>query len=176
MTDFLLVSPIIVPLLGALVLIGFWGNVKLAKIVSLVTVLIVVLLAFHLLYKVWCEGILVTNLGNWDAPFGIVLVADLFAVLMVSVTALISLMSFTFVVLFHDTTRGNYIHPFLLMLLSGVNGVFMTGDLFNLFVFRLLQDPQVINYRRHRALSRFEMRLLHKSFPLLLVGKYGDEI
>ena len=150
MTDFLLVSPIIVPLLGALVLIGFWGNVKLAKIVSLVTVLIVVLLAFHLLYKVWCEGILVTNLGDWDAPFGIVLVADLFAVLMVSVTALISMMSFTFVVLFHDTTRGNYIHPFLLMLLSGVNGVFMTGDLFNLFVF-------------------FEVTLL-SSYALLAIG------
>ncbi|MDP9898163.1 monovalent cation/H+ antiporter subunit D [Variovorax ginsengisoli] len=72
--------------------------------------------------------------GNWRAPFGIVLVADRLSTLMVALTAVVA-----FAASIYSTSRwdraGVHFHPLLQLQLMGLNGAFLTGDLFNLFVF-----------------------------------------
>ncbi|RZJ26970.1 MAG: monovalent cation/H+ antiporter subunit D [Haliea sp.] len=72
--------------------------------------------------------------GNWQAPFGIVLVADRLSTMMVALTGVIA-----FAVSIYSTSRwdraGVHFHPLLQLQLMGLNGAFLTGDLFNLFVF-----------------------------------------
>ena len=73
-------------------------------------------------------------MGNWAAPFGIVLVADRLSVMMVALTALLALISLAAAHGDWDT-RGEHFHPLVQIQLMGLNGAFLTGDLFNLFVF-----------------------------------------
>lgn len=72
--------------------------------------------------------------GNWHAPFGIVLVADRLSSMMVALTGVIA-----FCASIYSTSRwdraGVHFHPLLQLQLMGLNGAFLTGDLFNLFVF-----------------------------------------
>jgi multicomponent K+:H+ antiporter subunit D len=76
----------------------------------------------------------VYRLGNWPAPFAIVLVADRLAALMLLLTSLIGTAAAVFSLgRWHRV--GAYFHPLFQFLLMGVNGAFLTGDLFNLFVF-----------------------------------------
>jgi len=73
-------------------------------------------------------------LGNWAAPFGIVLVADRLASAMLILTALVGLAAFLFALARWDRA-GVHFHPLLQFQIMGLNGAFLTGDLFNLFVF-----------------------------------------
>jgi multicomponent K+:H+ antiporter subunit D len=72
--------------------------------------------------------------GNWPAPFGIVLVADRLSSMMVALTGVVA-----FAASIYSTSRwdraGVHFHPLLQLQLMGLNGAFLTGDLFNLFVF-----------------------------------------
>jgi multicomponent K+:H+ antiporter subunit D len=72
--------------------------------------------------------------GNWAAPWGIVLVADRLSALMVALTALLALVALGAAHGRWDQ-RGEHFHPLLQVQLMGLNGAFLTGDLFNLFVF-----------------------------------------
>jgi multicomponent K+:H+ antiporter subunit D len=73
-------------------------------------------------------------LGNWAAPWGIVLVADRLSAMMVALTSLLSLVALGAAQGRWDT-RGEHFHPLFQVQLMGLNGAFLTGDLFNLFVF-----------------------------------------
>ncbi|WP_255196761.1 complex I subunit 5 family protein [Halorarius litoreus] len=85
--------------------------------------------------RVTAGGPLVYQLSNWDAPFGIVLVADALAVFMLGLAAVVSLAALVFSVWYLDTDdqRLSY-HALFHFMLVGVTGSFLTGDLFNLFV------------------------------------------
>lgn len=73
-------------------------------------------------------------LGSWPAPFGIVLVLDRLSALMLLLTAVLAAATFPFsLARWHRV--GVYFHPLFQFLLVGLNGAFLTGDLFNLFVF-----------------------------------------
>jgi multicomponent K+:H+ antiporter subunit D len=72
-------------------------------------------------------------LGNWPAPFGIVLVLDRLAALMLALTAVIALASLAAAM--RAAAQGPHFHTFFQLQLAGLNGAFLTGDLFNLFVF-----------------------------------------
>lgn len=73
-------------------------------------------------------------LGNWHAPFGIVLVVDRLSALMLVLASVLALASLMFS-LARWHRAGAHFHPLFQLLLMGVNGAFLTGDLFNLFVF-----------------------------------------
>lgn len=77
---------------------------------------------------------LIYLLGNWEAPYGIVLIADQLAALMLTLTALLGLCSLLYANAFWDKA-GVHFYPIFQMMLMGLNGAFLTGDLFNLFVF-----------------------------------------
>jgi multicomponent Na+:H+ antiporter subunit D len=88
-----------------------------------------------LLTTVWRDGIQVLQVGDWPAPFGITLVADLLSATMVVLTGVTG-----FAVSIYSLVSTNPRHeafgyyPLLLILLMGVCGAFLTGDIFNLYV------------------------------------------
>ena len=73
-------------------------------------------------------------LGDWQPPFGIVLVADRLAALMVFCCALLAAACVAYASAGADAHGRNF-HPLFQLQLLGINGAFLTGDLFNLFVF-----------------------------------------
>lgn len=81
------------------------------------------------------QGVLAVQLGGWAAPFGITLVADLLSALLVLVTGVMGLtvVAYSAATLGPEHEAGAH-HPLVLLLVAGVCGCFLTGDLFNLFV------------------------------------------
>ncbi|HEY9548447.1 MAG TPA: monovalent cation/H+ antiporter subunit D, partial [Kiloniellaceae bacterium] len=74
-------------------------------------------------------------LGNWPAPFGIVLVLDRLAALMVLLTSLLAVAVVIYAISSGWDKRGRHFHALFQFQLMGINGAFLTGDVFNLFVF-----------------------------------------
>lgn len=74
-------------------------------------------------------------LGGWKAPFGIVLVVDRLAAIMLVLSALVGLLALVHATVTQADRAGWHFHPLLQFQLMGLNGAFLTGDLFNLFVF-----------------------------------------
>src|SRR3546814_18620230 len=73
-------------------------------------------------------------LGNWPAPFGIVLVLDRLAALMVLLTSILATVVVLYVITSGWDNRGRHFHALFHFQLMGINGAFLTGDAFNLFV------------------------------------------
>lgn len=127
--------PILLPLFTALLLLlKIRRGPVLQRIISLVSIVIQVLVAISLIYISDNKGISVYALGNWAPPFGIVLVLDRLSALMVLTTAVLALFSIIYATRDNDTPGDSY-HSVVHFLLMGINGAFLTGDLFNLFVF-----------------------------------------
>src|SRR3546814_7329079 len=74
-------------------------------------------------------------LGNWPSPFGIVLVLDRLAALMVLLTSLLAVAVVIYAISSGWDKRGRHFHALFQFQLMGINGAFLTGDVFNLFVF-----------------------------------------
>jgi multicomponent K+:H+ antiporter subunit D len=79
----------------------------------------------------------VYQVGDWPAPFGIALVLDRLAALMLALTAVVAVASLAAALTARpaEDTRGRHFHALFQLQLMGLNGAFLTGDLFNLFVF-----------------------------------------
>ncbi|KMK77539.1 Na+/H+ antiporter subunit D [Alkalihalobacillus pseudalcaliphilus] len=132
----LIILPIIIPFLIGSILILFGKKVGIQRVISVITAIGMLGIAIYLAVDVYQEGITVLELGNWQAPFGIVLVADMFATMMVILSSIVGLVCLFFAFQTLSTKREKaYFYPFYFFLLAGVNGAFLTGDLFNLFVF-----------------------------------------
>lgn len=131
----MIVLPIFLPLLfGVLNLIALRSS-HLQKRISLAGVVVQLLVAIRLLSVVQQDGIQHLQVGNWQAPFGIVLVVDLFSAIMVAIAALVALVVMVYSQAAIDPPRVKYgFYPLFFLLLMGVNGAFTTGDLFNLYV------------------------------------------
>lgn len=132
----LLLFPIIIPLIFATILMLFPNKIKMQRLFALIGTVATLLSSAFLLAKVYNDGIQVVTLGSWPAPFGISMVSDLFSALLVVTSSLIVL----FVVLYSFPTIGikreqSFYYSAVLFLMTGVNGAFTTGDIFNLFVF-----------------------------------------
>ncbi len=132
----LIVYPIILPLLTGMLLIFLRRYPLTQRAISFVSVSITLVLAGALITRVKDSGIQTLNVGGWDAPFGITLAADMMAAILVFTTLVISLVGliFTYRSIGHAHER-HYVYPMILVLICGVNGSFLTGDIFNLFVF-----------------------------------------
>jgi multicomponent Na+:H+ antiporter subunit D len=80
-------------------------------------------------------GPLVLEVGNWPAPFGIIFVADMLSAILVTLTGVVGLAVVVFSLAAIDVQRERFAYyPLLLILLMGVCGAFLTGDIFNLYV------------------------------------------
>lgn len=114
----------------------FRNNIRLQKTISVLGLLGTLVVSIALVNTIMKDGIQTLQLGGWEAPFGISLVADMLAAILVTTSSIVSLACLIYA--FHSTDperEKNYIYPLLMLLISGVNGSFLTGDLFNLFVF-----------------------------------------
>lgn len=127
--------PVLLPLAAAILGAMGWRQVRWQRRAATAGSLALLGAAVALLERVAREGIQVLQLGSWPAPFGITLVADLLAAIMVVLAAVVGL---AVVVYSRDTIDhrreafGYY--PLVMVLLTGVCGAFLTGDLFNLYV------------------------------------------
>ena len=93
------------------------------------------LIALALFVRAYDGTISVYALGQWSAPFGIVLVLDRLSALMLLLTSVLAMIALCHAVITRLDRRGWHFHPLFQFLLVGLNGSFLTGDLFNLFVF-----------------------------------------
>jgi multicomponent Na+:H+ antiporter subunit D len=132
----LVALPILIPLCTGTVCLLCWGRVDLQRRISVVSGLVNLAVALTLLWRVCADGILVSMMGNWPPPFGIALVADLLSSIMVVLSATMGLtvLLYSFGDIDHRREQWGY-YPLFHLLLMGINGSFLTGDLFNLFVF-----------------------------------------
>ncbi len=131
----LLVLPIVLPLLSAAFSLLAWNNYPLQRVLSSVGMSALLSAAIALLWRVWQAGVQATHIGDWPAPFGITLVADTFSALMVLLAAMAGLLTvvYSFSDIGTERERFGY-HPLLQIMIMGVCGAFLTGDIFNLFV------------------------------------------
>jgi multicomponent K+:H+ antiporter subunit D len=137
----LIILPILLPLVtGALLLFVREGRRVLKAAISGASVVGLLALATLLLTLVGRSSVAdqtamgVYLLGNWAAPFGIVLVVDRLSTLMLLLTAFMALPVLVFA-LGRWHRAGPHFHSLFQFMLMGINGSFLTGDLFNLFVF-----------------------------------------
>ena len=132
----LVVLPILVPLIGATVGWVFWRSARAQAAVGVLASFAHLAVSIALLVAVSRQGILVAPIGSWTPPIGIVLSADLLGAIMVVLTALLGLTSnLTALVEIDARQKRLGFFPLMQVLLLGVTGSFLTGDLFNLFVF-----------------------------------------
>ncbi len=147
-----LLFPIILPFITAAAALWLKTDLKRQQQISLLGALLHCGAALFLLSTVSRGGMIAMQVGNWPAPFGITLAADHLSVILVAVTGILGLA----VVVYSRSEiqahvlEGGY-HPLMQILIGGVCGAFLTGDLFNLYVW-------------------FEVMLM-ASFGLLVLGR-----
>jgi multicomponent K+:H+ antiporter subunit D len=138
----LVVLPILIPLLaGAAMLFLPEARRRARSALALASVTSQLAIGAGLLYLtsdaapyIWQDGVGVYAIGHWAAPFGIVLVVDRLAAVMVTLGAVVSLSTLVYSISRWDRP-GQPFHSLFQLLTMGLNGAFLTGDLFNLFVF-----------------------------------------
>lgn len=154
--DHLIVAPILLPLLaGALLLVVERVRPAWQGVVGSGATLALVAIAVAMVRRAAGDEIGVYLVGNWAAPFGIALALDRLSALMVALTAGVALAAWLYAQE-HWAARGPHFAAFFQFQLAGLNGAFLTADLFNLFVF-------------------FEV-LLMASYALLLHGVAGGAL
>ncbi|MEL7344131.1 MAG: Na+/H+ antiporter subunit D [Pseudomonadota bacterium] len=148
--SWLLATPLVIPFLTAV--LAFLTRMSTSgRWISVAGNLILLLAAIILLAEVLNEGVVAGQMGGWAAPFGITLVADGLSAVMVVITAITAL-AVSVYALADIGERSEHLgyHALFNVLIGGVTGAFLTGDLFNLYVW-------------------FEVMLI-SSFGLLVLG------
>jgi multicomponent Na+:H+ antiporter subunit D len=135
MSDVLLVLPLLIPLTTTAVSLLAWRRTALHRALAVAGAAALLGAGLALLTFVWQGGICATQEGGWPAPFGITLIADLFSAIMVVLAGVVGLAVVLFSLGSMDRGREAFgYYPLVHALLLGVCGAFLTGDLFNLYV------------------------------------------
>ncbi|NIA69762.1 Na+/H+ antiporter subunit D [Pelagibius litoralis] len=152
--SWLLALPIILPFITAVLVFLLRGRGSVGGWLSIGGCLLLLFASAALMVAVLDEGVIAAQMGAWPAPFGITLVADLLSAVMVVITTITGLAVAVYALSDIDVRREvlGY-HALFQVLLAGVCGAFLTGDIFNLYVW-------------------FEVMLI-ASFGLLVLG--GDK-
>jgi multicomponent Na+:H+ antiporter subunit D len=180
----LLALPILLPLGTAIALHLLPQRRRLLRVIAFVGALLILGVAVAILVRVRSEGIQVLQIGSWPAPYGITLVADLFSAVMVVMVGIIGVAvtgsSFSGV----DPRREAFgYHALIHVLLMGVSGAFLTGDIFNLYVWfevMLIGSFVLMSLHRtraqlHAAFTYVGLNLLASAFLLTAIGLlYGQ--
>jgi multicomponent K+:H+ antiporter subunit D len=136
LAEHLPVLPVAIPALAApFALLVMRRRRALGVGIALISCLAMLGAALTLMAQVIDGTIISYAMGDWPAPFGIVLVADRLAAMMLVLTATLALIALLHAVVTRADRKGWHFHPLFQFQLMGLNGAFLTGDLFNLFVF-----------------------------------------
>jgi multicomponent K+:H+ antiporter subunit D len=131
-----IIAPVILPaMIGGLIVLCMRHDLLLQRVFSVASTAALVLIAGGLLWQASVLPPQVYFLGDWPAPFGIVLVLDRLAALMVALTAGLGLIVQLYAIGTGWDARGRHFHALWQFQLMGIGGAFLTGDAFNLFVF-----------------------------------------
>ena len=155
--DWLVIAPIGLMILIGAVLMMVRHRLHLHGWIAIPGLVALVVLDGMLLWRVVHHGPFTMTAGRWLPPFGISFTADLLGALMAFVSALVALAAGIYALRDIDATGRRYgFFPFLMLLMAGVTGAFLTGDIFNLYVW-------------------FEV-LLISSFGLLILGSEREQV
>lgn len=146
-----IILPVFIPLTAGALSLALWRSVRYQRILGVLANILLLWSGIWLLMSTTDQGFVTMEMGSWPAPFSIVFVADVLAAIMIVLTGIIGLAIAIYSLA--STPRGHEkfgYYPLMHLLLAGVAGSFLTGDIFNLFVW-------------------FEVMLL-ASFALLTLG------
>lgn len=153
----LLVLPIMVPAVTGMLALLTRGARALQRIISVLGATVLFGAGSVLAYQVHTYGIQAAQMGDWPAPFGITLVADHLSAGLVAATGFVALTVAVYALAGLDEAREQFgFHVLFHLLLMGINGAFITGDIFNMYVW-------------------FEV-LLIASFVLLVLGNEREQL
>lgn len=155
--DWLVVMPAVWCLLAGALLLMLRKRTELQAGIGIAALVVLCLFDAALLWRVVTEGPFTMVMGRWLPPFGIAFTVDLLGAFFTMTSGLVALAAGIFGRGEVDQTGRRYgFYPFLLLLMAGVSGAFLTGDVFNLYVW-------------------FEV-LLIASFGLLVLGSERAQI
>ncbi len=153
----IIMLPVLLPFVTAVIMMVFRHFPALHRSLQVISTALLSGISLFMLDGILSEGIISLQIGGWEAPFGITFVADLLSGIMVTATALIGFTTALYSLGTIDDGRERYFyHPLLQLLLMGINGAFLTGDIFNLYVW-------------------FEVMLI-SSFVLLVLGGRPEQL
>jgi multicomponent K+:H+ antiporter subunit D len=131
-----IIAPVVLPaLLAPFIVLAARYHIGIQRVLSVAGVLALVAIAAGLAVQASDGTITLYQLGDWAAPFGIVLVGDRLSTFMVLLTTLLALFVLLYAIGSGWDNRGRHFHALFQFQLMGILGAFLTGDLFNLFVF-----------------------------------------
>ncbi len=128
--------PILIPLLGSMIILLSKGlSFKIQRTLSIFVIVLLVLASIFALCIILDKGDFIYQMGDWKAPFGVTFVMDKLSITLVLLTSLLGLAALWYAVKSDSDSRGENFHVLFHLQIFGINGAFLTGDLFNLFVF-----------------------------------------
>ena len=135
-TDILVLLPIIIPMFAGLIMLFIGRRPMAHRVGAALTGVLMLIITLWVIIRVYNTGTMVTFIGDWSAPFGISVVIDMAAALLLLSTTIV-----TFAIVIYSfqsiglEREKFYYYPLILFMLTGINGAFSTGDIFNMFVF-----------------------------------------
>jgi len=174
-----LVLPIILPFAFAAVTLQFRKDFRQQQALSILGALLHCGACLYLFVKVYHNGITTTQIGNWPAPYGITIAADHLSVIMVAITGILnfSVTAYSKAEINPDLLKAGY-HPLMHILIGGVCGAFLTGDLFNLYVwFEVMLMASfgllVLDQKRHQFDGGVKYVMINLFSTLLFITGLG---
>jgi len=132
----MIILPIVLPaLLAPFIVLTARYHIGIQRVFSVTGAVALVGLSLALLVQVFDGSVIYYRLGDWAAPFGIVVVGDRLSTFMVLLTSVLALFVLLYAIGSDWDRRGRHFHALFQFQLMGIIGAFLTGDLFNLFVF-----------------------------------------
>lgn len=165
---------VIIPLVTAFLIVLFGRKAeKIAGYLSLFATIILMWLSALLFPIINIQGAIVYQLSDWKIPYTISLVIDHLSAFMMIIISLIALLSIIYSINYVKKFTSNWgYYSLFMLLLAGLNGVTITGDLFNLFVF--MEIALIATY----ALVAFQGKAEHyeASFKYAIMGSISSTL
>ncbi|MCV6593990.1 MAG: monovalent cation/H+ antiporter subunit D [Silicimonas sp.] len=131
-----IIAPVVLPaMLAPFIVLAARYHIGIQRVFSVAGVLALIAIALGLTLATSDGSVMLYQLGDWAAPFGIVVVGDSLSTMMVLLTAVLALFVLLYAIGSGWDDRGRHFHALFQFQLMGIMGAFLTGDLFNLFVF-----------------------------------------
>jgi multicomponent Na+:H+ antiporter subunit D len=131
----LVLLPVLVPLSAAALGLLAWRSGRAQRLIAVAGSIVLLLVGIALLVVVERDGIQTLQVGGWPAPYGISMVADLFSAILIVLAGVLAVAVVLYSTATIDRGRERFAYyPLTMVLLAGVCGTFLTGDLFNLYV------------------------------------------
>lgn len=130
------ILPVVLPaFLAPFIVLAARYHIGIQRVMSVTGIVALIAIATGLAWQASDGTVTLYQLGDWAAPFGIVIVADQLSTLMVLLTSVLALFVMLYSIGSGWDDRGRHFHALFQFQLMGIMGAFLTGDLFNLFVF-----------------------------------------